>query len=141
METTCDIIKDITIYQNKKGYRFSIDAPILESFIQNKPYKKAIELGAGSAVVSLLLARKLKNTEILAVEVQKTLANLAQKNVTANNLSSQITVLHEDIKRLPLVFKPEEFELVFTNPPFRKDRTGLISPSLEISQARHELAI
>lgn len=141
MTETHDSIRDIEIYQSKKGYRFSVDALILENFIHQKPYKKAIELGTGSAVISLLLAKKLKNTAITAVELQETLVKSAQKNVSVNNLTSQITVLHEDITKLRSVLKPEEFDLVFTNPPFRKNKTGLVSPHAEISLARHEIAV
>lgn len=141
MEITCDTIRDITVYQNKKGYRFSVDALILENFIPKKSYKKAIELGAGSAVISLLLAKKLKKIEIQAIELQEALVHTAQKNVVVNNLSNQVTILHEDIKKLRSTLQPEKAELVFTNPPYRKDRTGRVSPFPEISQARHEIAI
>jgi hypothetical protein len=33
METTLDGIRDIKIYQNRKGYRFSVDALLLYSFV------------------------------------------------------------------------------------------------------------
>jgi tRNA1Val (adenine37-N6)-methyltransferase len=141
MDLTCDSIRDITIYQSKRGYRFSVDALVLENFIQDKPYRKAIELGAGCAVVSMLLAKRLKNTDIIAVELQERLIKIAQKNVAANNLSTHITLLHEDIKQLRSVFEPEKYDLVFTNPPYRKNETGRISPVSEISLARHEITV
>ena len=45
---TLDTIKDIKIIQAKEGYRFSVDALLLENFITAKRLEKGIELGAGS---------------------------------------------------------------------------------------------
>jgi tRNA1(Val) A37 N6-methylase TrmN6 len=141
LDETLDSINHIRIYQKKKGYRFSIDALILGSFILPKGYEQAIELGAGSAVVSLFIASKLKNTQIIAVEIQEELAKRAQKSVSLNNRCDQIKVVHENIIRLPHIYKPALFDLAFSNPPFRKKATGLLSPNREISIAKHEIML
>src|SRR3990172_1672793 len=141
MNEPLDSIRDIKIFQPAKGYRFSIDAVLLGCFIAKKPYKRAIEFGAGCGIISLILARELRQTAITAVEIQESLVKLAQKNAALNQCEHQITVLHEDINRLPLSFKPGTFDLVFSNPPFRKSKTGKLSPFHEKSVARHEILI
>ena len=141
MIETLDSIRDIKIYQPKKGYRFSIDSVLLGYFITNKAYKKAIEFGTGCGIISLILAKVLKQTSITAVEVQDSMVEIAQKNVSLNHCEDRINVLHEDINHLPFFFQPGTFDLVFSNPPFRKLNTGRINPIHEKSIARHEVLI
>ena len=141
MIETLDSIRDIKIYQPKKGYRFSIDSVLLGHFITNKAYKKAIEFGTGCGIISLILAKVLKQTSITAVEVQDSMVEIAQKNVSLNHCEDRINVLHEDINHLPFFFQPGTFDLVFSNPPFRKLNTGHINPIHEKSIARHEILI
>jgi len=54
-EETLDSIRDIKIFQAKDGYRFSIDAVLLENFISAKRLQKGVELGPvlGSSPSSL----------------------------------------------------------------------------------------
>ena len=42
----------VIVCQNKKGYRFSVDAPILADFLPYDPTGKALEAGTGSGIVS-----------------------------------------------------------------------------------------
>jgi tRNA1Val (adenine37-N6)-methyltransferase len=140
-DETLDSIRDVKIFQRRKGYRFSVDALLLEDFITLKRFNKGIELGAGSGIISILLAKRFKNINITAVEIQKTLAGLAKKNVSLNGLENRIEIVREDIKRLPEIFSSGEFDIAFSNPPFRKPATGLLSPAEERAVARHELKI
>jgi tRNA1Val (adenine37-N6)-methyltransferase len=138
---TLDSIKGIELFQSKKGYRFSIDALLLEDFIAVKQYSKLLELGAGSGVVSLLLAKRLKHAKLVAVEIQDSLADSARKNVALNKLETRVEVFHEDIKNLRKIFDANTFDGVFTNPPFRKVRTGRLSIDRERAVARHEIEV
>jgi len=141
VETTLDSIKDIKLFQPKRGYRFSVDALLLEDFISAKYLNTGIELGAGCGIISILLTRRLKDTKIFAVEIQKALAECAKKNVELNNVLDKVEVLKRDIKTLKKVFPPNKFDFVFSNPPFRKPKTGLLSIDKERAIARHEIKI
>ncbi len=138
---TLDTIKDIKLYQAKDGYRFSVDALLLEHFISARRLEKGIELGAGSGIVSILLAKRLKHAKITAVEIQKELTERARRNVTLNNLDDSIEILGRDIKDLKKAFPANTFDFVFSNPPFRKTRTGRLSVHEERAVARHEIEI
>lgn len=138
---TLDTIKGIKLFQAKDGYRFSIDAILLENFISAGRLRRGIELGTGSGVISILLGKRLKKTEITAVEIQKTLAERAKRNVRLNGLEDRIDVLSSDIKELRKVFSTNTFDFAFSNPPFRKTKTGRISALEERAIARHEIEI
>jgi len=138
---TLDGIKDIKLFQAKDGYRFSIDALLLENFISAKRLEKGIELGSGSGIISILLAKRLKHSGIIAVEIQKALAERARRNVSLNGLDGRIEILEKDMKDLKKVFAANSFDFVFTNPPFRKTETGRLSVYEERAVARHEIQI
>lgn len=138
---TLDSIKDIKLFQAKNGYRFSVDALLLDNFVTAKRLETGIELGTGSGIISILLAKRLKDAEITAVEIQESLAERAERNVRLNCLEDRIRVLKRDIKELRKEFAANKFDFAFSNPPFRKPRTGLLSMYEERAVARHELEI
>lgn len=140
-DETLDTIKGVKLFQSKKGYRFSMDAVLLENFIKAGQSASGIELGTGSGIISILLAKRLKKTKITGVEIQKSLAEKARRNIKLNNLDDRIEILETDILGLKNIFPTNKFDFVFSNPPFRKTRTGLISDDSERAVARHEINI
>lgn len=125
----------ILVLQKKKGYRFSIDAPLLADFIQTKSTDILLELGAGNGIVSLLLSIK-PFLHVTALEIQASLACLAKRNVKLNNLERKIAVIEKDLRTFE---SREKFDVVYSNPPYIKKRGGQLSASLEKSIAKHEL--
>jgi tRNA1Val (adenine37-N6)-methyltransferase len=139
MDTTLDSILDIKVHQHREGYRFSMDAVLLYDFVSLKRVERIADLGAGSGVVGLLLARRYADSSVTLVELQESLYKLARKNVRINGLSDRVEVLKADIRSLPAKLKG--FDLAISNPPFRKPGTGRLSPGEERALARHELAL
>jgi len=125
----------ILVLQKKKGYRFAVDAPLLADFIRTKPADEVLELGTGNGIIPLLLSIK-PFRHITAVEIQKTLADLARRNVRLNKLGDRISVIRRDFKE----YRPrKKFDVVFSNPPYIKKKTGFLSASAEKSVAKHEI--
>jgi len=127
------------ILQKKTGYRFSVDTILLSEFVSIQRDEKTIDLGTGCGILPLLLSQTTKVHSFLGVEVQKTLADLAEKNVAINHLQHRITILHEDYRTLPRIFSPGSFHVVVSNPPYRTFRSGRVNPSQEKAIARHEI--
>jgi len=125
----------ILVLQKKKGYRFSVDAPLLADFIKTQPTDELLELGVGVGIISLLLSIK-PFKHITALEIQKSLADIARRNVELNSLEVKISIIEEDLRR----YKPEKkFDVIFSNPPYIRKKGGHLSPSPEKSIAKHEL--
>ncbi len=157
---TLNSIRDIRIYQNKNGYRFSVDALLLFSFINLPRVKKIADLGAGSGIIGILLAKKYPESEGTLIELQASLAKLAKRNIILNNLAERVKVIKADVKEFGVKslelkydnhfrFKTHNselitlnsFDLVVSNPPFRKTNTGLLSIGDEKAIARHEIKL
>jgi tRNA1Val (adenine37-N6)-methyltransferase len=145
LELTLDTIHDLKIYQSKNGYRFSVDALLVYSFVNLRYAKKIADIGAGSGIIGLLLAKKYQDSEVSLIELQERLVSLAEKNVALNNLTESVKVINCDIKRIKAVrcslFTAHSFDLVVSNPPFRRLKSGLISPEDEKAIARHEIKL
>lgn len=142
MEITLDSIRDIQLYQSRNGYRFSVDALLLYSFVNVPRTKKIADLGAGSGILGLLLARKYPGAHVSLFELQERLATLAKRNITLNSLEGRVKLIEADIREMRPCSSPMGcFDIAVSNPPFRKPKTGLISPEEERAIARHELRL
>jgi tRNA1Val (adenine37-N6)-methyltransferase len=126
----------VRIIQSKKGYRFAVDAPLLADFIETRPGDEVCELGAGNGAASILLSVKPFRL-LTAVEIQPALADLARRNVALNGLGGRVEVVEADLR----TWRPGRcFDVVFSNPPYIKKRTGVLGPSSEKAVAKHEIA-
>ena len=123
----------LTLYQIKNGLLFGTDALLLADFVcagQMGAYKNAVELGTGSGVVSLLLARRGKAKNIYAVEIQDIYAKLAEHNAKYNGLADRVKIIRGDLKECDSLYYngcrllPHSADMVFTNPPYIKYTEG-----------------
>jgi tRNA1Val (adenine37-N6)-methyltransferase len=87
----------------------------------------------------LLLSYSTKAHSFVGVEIQRELAECARKNVVLNRLGDRISVLTQDFRKLRGTFPPGSFDVVLSNPPYRRYRSGRINPSVEKAVARHEI--
>ena len=129
----------LQIIQKKRGYRFSIDSVLLSRFIKIRKDERVIDLGTGCGILPLLLSLTTKAHSFVGIEIQKGLADCAKKNVALNQLSDRISILHGDFRELKNTFPPDSFDVVTSNPPYRKYRTGRVNPIIEKAVARHEI--
>ncbi|MBR2354041.1 MAG: methyltransferase [Clostridia bacterium] len=129
----------ISLIAKKDGLTFGTDAFLLASFVKPKPRGRAVELGTGTGIVSLLLAGRHRFGTIHAVEVQKDFAELAERNVRLNRMEDRIAVHHADLREL----RPEqiggEADAVLANPPYMRTDTGKRNESDRKYIARHEV--
>jgi len=129
----------LKLIQKKKGYRFSMDALLISEFVHLRKGEKVIDLGTGCGILPLLLSQSGKAKTFVGVEIQEELVECARKNVRLNRLESLITILQKDFRELKSLFPSGSFDVVISNPPYWKHRTGRLNPSIEKAIARHEL--
>lgn len=125
----------VLILQKTRGYRFSLDAPLLADFIRPRAGDELLELGTGSGVIALLLGGRCF-AHLTALEIQPSLAGLARRNVRLNGLEDRISVRRADFRR----FQPgTRFDIVYSNPPYILKSTGFLSADPEKAVAKHEI--
>ena len=132
--------KNLKIIQNKNGFCFGIDSILLTDFAKEmKSNSKVIDLGTGTGIISILLSGKTKGTNFVGVEVQNEVANMAKRSVNLNNLENRIKILNMNILDLKKEYKKGEFDVVVTNPPYKKINTGVININDKKLISRHEV--
>jgi tRNA1(Val) A37 N6-methylase TrmN6 len=128
----------VTITQPAKGHRFTLDSILLADFCRIKRRDRILEPGAGTGIISLLLAKKFPKSTLCPLEVQPELAELCGRNIVDNNLQDRVTPVGRDLRYVERSVKRETFDMIVANPPFAKAGTGKISPLPARRAARHE---
>ena len=129
----------VRIIQKKDGYRFSIDAILLAHFVAHLKVHSIVDLGTGSGIVPLLIARKKCPSTLVGVEVQESLAEMAQRTMLLNGLSERVSILDQDLRSVNCRFSASSFDLVVSNPPYFPIRNGRLNPLQQKAIARHEI--
>jgi tRNA1Val (adenine37-N6)-methyltransferase len=125
--------------QPKKGYRFSIDSILLTGFsCHGRHPVKTADLGAGCGVVGLGILAAGWSNNVVAVEVQTDLADIAERNALQNDLASAYRVIRSDI-RDDLGLAPSSFDSVVMNPPFWPASDGRLPEKEDRKVACHEI--
>ena len=78
---------------------------------------KILEIGSGSGVISIILAKHFPNSDILSVDINKTAIKIAQKNseiFKTSNIEFRYSDMFCDIDNL-------DFDMIISNPPYIKD--------------------
>ena len=134
-----DINESLRLISKTDGLTFGTDAYLLAAFIRPQPKAKAVELGAGTGIISLLLSARGRLSHVTAVEIQEDFASLASRNVSLNGLDEKITVKSGDIRQLKAADIGGEADVVFTNPPYMRTDSGKPNLSSRKQIARHEV--
>lgn len=132
--------KGLKIIQNKNGFCFGIDAVLLSDFAKEiKKDSKVLDLGTGTGILGILLCKKTELKQIIGVEIQQEVFNMATRSIQLNKLEDKFSVINEDIKELDKVLELQSFDAIVTNPPYKKDNTGLKNDNEYEVISRHEV--
>lgn len=134
--------KGLKIIQNNKGFCFGIDSVILSDFAKNiKVDSKVVDLGTGSGVIGLLLCKKTKLKEIIGVEIQDNVAEMAERSIKLNGLENKFKIFKVNIKELfeKKLLEKNKYDVVVMNPPYKEAGTGKTNENEGKLIARHEV--
>ncbi|MBE6636984.1 MAG: methyltransferase domain-containing protein [Ruminococcaceae bacterium] len=133
-ETLTTVNDGIRLLQNPEGLTYGTDAFLLASFLRRAPQSIGLEIGCGTGIISLLIAKRQKLRHIHAVEVQAYYAALAKRNTTLNGLDHRIEVSEADARSIRGIY-----DVVFMNPPYMKTDSGKRNRDDGKFAARHEV--
>ena len=132
----CDFVNDdLRLIQDMEGLTFGTDALLLAGYVNGK-FKRGVELGSGSGIISMLLLTRGKVEKVTALEVQEHYADLTKRNAELNGLTDRMECLCTDVREY---IPSTEAELVFTNPPYMKTDSGKKNLAEKKNIARHEV--
>lgn len=157
-------IKNMKIIQNKDGFCFGMDSILLSNFAKEiKKGARVVDLGTGTGILGLLLCAKTELSQIIGIEIQKEVANMAKRSIRLNGLENRFQIVNMNIKRIlhqkgkgnikikgvskhkkayqlirKINLQKESFDCIITNPPYKKLNTGMINENKKKLISRHE---
>ena len=133
-------IKNLKIIQNKKWFCFGIDSVLLANFAKNiKKDSYVLDLGTGSGIMPTLLCGKTELKKVVGIEIQKDVCDMAKRSIELNKINEKFEIICDSILNLNKYFEKQTFDVVITNPPYKKKNTGIINPDEPKMIARHEI--
>ena len=132
--------KNLKVIQNKNGFCFGMDAVLLSDFAKNiKRNAKVLDLGTGTGIIPILLCGKTELKKVIGVEIQEEVAKMAKKSILLNGLEGRFEILNCNIKELNKIYKKQTFDVIVTNPPYKKQNSGIVNENEKKVISRHEI--
>jgi tRNA1Val (adenine37-N6)-methyltransferase len=120
------------VVQSKNPLKVGTDSMLLGAFIDASNAVRALDIGAGTGVLTLMVLQNNPSLMVDAVEIHQEAAEECAFNLKQSSWAEQASVYPQDF----LTFQPKEkYDLIFSNPPFYVD--GLKSGIDSIDQAKH----
>ena len=131
-------IHDLKIIQQKDGFCFGIDAVLLSNFVTVKKGYVGADFGTGTGIIPILVAGKSKVDHIYAIEIQKEVAQMANRSIMLNKLEDRIQILNINLKDALSYIKPHSLDFITSNPPYMH-ANGLTNENEKKKISRHEI--
>jgi len=84
----------------------------------NKEKLRVLDIGTGSGAISISLAKYLKKSEIISVDISKKALEVAKENALLNKVSGQIKFIQSDL--FENLTDEGKFDIIVSNPPYIK---------------------
>lgn len=136
-----DLGNGLQIIQHPDKYCFTSDAVALANTVKANTGETVIDLGTGSGIIAILVAAQTKAAQVIGVEIQPDMADMAQRSVKYNKLESRVEIFNLKIQDAVKKFGNESTDIVVTNPPYRKIGSGETSENPSVKLSRSEAAV
>lgn len=130
----------LQIIQSPTIFSYSLDAVLLANFTY-VPINRGniLDLCTGNGAIPLLLSKRTKGN-IVGLEIQKRLVNMAKRSVRLNELENQIEIIDGDLKERQRDLQQSFYDVVTCNPPyFATPKSTEHNENEYLTIARHEV--
>lgn len=133
-------INNFKIIQKNDGFCYGIDSVLLSDFAKNiKNNSVVLDLGTGTGILGFLLIAKTNIKKIFGIEIQKEIADMANRSIVMNNVEDKFEIINCNIKDLENSLKIDSFDAIITNPPYKKMNSGKTNVNEIKLISRHEV--
>jgi tRNA1Val (adenine37-N6)-methyltransferase len=128
--------KQFSVDDSHCAMKIGTDGVLIGAWADVSQASTIIDIGAGSGLISLMLAQRNARAAITAIELDAAATEDCRRNFAASPWSNRLTAINADFS----AYKPSgAVDLIVSNPPFFTE--ALRSPSALRAQARHEASL
>lgn len=91
-------LKGLNLIQKQQGFRFGVDAVLLSHFANIKNKHRVIDLCTGTGIVPFLAYGKYGPKEVIGIEIQEDMVEMANRSSLLNNTTDIVKFIHGDLK-------------------------------------------
>lgn len=127
------------IIQDTDGFCFGMDAVLLANYALQSVNEdaKLLDLCSGTGIVPLLLAAKTGCKDITGLELQKDIADMAERSVKLNKQEGRMRIIQGDLREIRKLGFDSSMNVVTCNPPYMN--AGLRNTTDKKLISRHEV--
>ncbi|MBL6668204.1 MAG: methyltransferase [Crocinitomicaceae bacterium] len=123
--------KHFTISQNRTALKVGTDSMLLGALTSANNPKHALDLGAGTGVLSLMLCQKFPTLNVDAIEIDKGAFQDCLFNLKQSSWSQQVHAIHGDY--FNHIFS-RSYDLIVSNPPFYLEHAAGMKSANELAK-------
>ena len=107
--------KEFSIVQSKSAMKVGTDGVLLGSWVNCLNAKKILDIGAGTGLISLMIAQRNNECNITAVEIDKETSEEANININNSKWRDRISIINININNF---ITSDKFDFIVSNPPY-----------------------
>lgn len=137
MSNTSFAFKQFTIHQEKCAMKVGTDAVLLGAWAKTYGVRRALDIGTGTGIISLMLAQKCGGI-IDAIDIDEVAAGEAKENAANSPWKDRVHVQHISLQDFAKM-QDEKYDLIVSNPPYFNDSKTATEASR--TKARHTVLL
>ncbi len=121
----------LRLKQPKQGHRAGHDAILLAAATPARPGERVVDLGAGVGAAGLAVASRVRGIDLVLVERDEVLVDMAQANLAANRIAGRAIALDATASAAAFAhvgLPADSVDRVLMNPPFNDPLRHQASP-------------
>ena len=124
--------KQFTIYHDRCAMKVGTDGVLLGAWTNLENANRILDVGTGTGLIALMLAQRMKDATITAIDIDADAVSQAQENVSDSPWKDRVEVALQDI----CTYAPDGlFDIIVSNPPYFVN--SLKCPDGQRTTARH----
>lgn len=115
----------------------TLDPVHLSNFVDIRGAVKALDIGTGNGIISLILAQRLPGLQITGIDINPKAVALSATNFHASPFSSRLKAVEADFFSL---HENETYDLIISNPPFYSNGLHPLKSHLAVAKHDHDFS-
>ena len=133
MSSSIFAFKYFNVLQEKSALKVGADAMLLGALVDTSNSGCALDIGAGTGVLSLMLAQRNEDLKIDAIEIDADNVTDCQINFSQSPWSNRLRLIYSDVLEL---VPATRYDLIVSNPPFYSNSLPNADPRM--ARSKHE---